>query len=116
MSEEIKNSITYDENWQSASNYEYPVIGTHNIDEPETEMPKKTKKRGNSPKQLLITIQLIVCILFALAAIVIKGFGGDFYESARKAYYSQLNNSAIFDDLKKFSLDRLFSAATQDEV
>lgn len=118
MNEENKNSITYDEGWESVTNYEYPVVGTTNteINDDESIKLKEQKKKENSPKQLLITIQLIICILIALAALLIKSFGGDFYASARELYYSNLNNSAIFDNSDNFNLNKLFSSATQDEI
>lgn len=118
MNEENKNSITYDEGWESVTNCEYPVVGTTNteINDDESIKLKEQKKKENSPKQLLITIQLIICILIALAALLIKSFGGDFYASAREVYYSNLNNSAIFDNSDNFNLNKLFSSATQDEI
>lgn len=118
MNEENKNSITYDEGWESVTNREYPVVGTTNteINDDESIKLKEQKKKENSPKQLLITIQLIICILIALAALLIKSFGGDFYASAREVYYSNLNNSAIFDNSDNFNLNKLFSSATQDEI
>lgn len=118
MNEENKNSITYDEGWESVTNCEYPVVGTTNteINDDESIKLKEEKKKENSPKQLLITIQLIICILIALAALLIKSFGGDFYASAREVYYSNLNNSAIFDNSDNFNLNKLFSSATQDEI
>lgn len=117
MNEENKNSITYDEGWESVTNCEYPVVGSANLEEnEENEKQKEKKNKDNSPKQLLITIQLILCILIALAALVIKSIGGDFYAQAREKYYSSLNNSAIFDDSDNFNLNKLFGSATQDEV
>lgn len=117
MNEENKNSITYDEGWESVTNCEYPVVGSANLEEnEENEKQKEKKNKDNSPKQLLITIQLILCILIALAALVIKSIGGDFYASAREMYYSSLNNSAIFDNSDNFNLNKLFGTATQDEA
>lgn len=117
MNEENKNSITHDEGWESVTNCEYPVVGLANLEEPEEDKKQKEKKKkDNSPKQLLITIQLILCLLIALAALVIKTIGGDFYAYAREMYYSSLNNSAIFDNSDNFNLNNIFGSATQDEV
>ncbi|MDD6989862.1 hypothetical protein [Ruminococcus sp.] len=117
MNEENRNSITYDEGWESVTNCEYPVVGSSNPEENEENVKQKVKKKkDNSPKQLLITIQLIVCILIALAALVIKTIGGDFYAAAHDMYYSSLNNSAIFDNSDNFNLNNLFTSATQDEI
>ena len=120
MNEENRNSITYDEGWESVTNCEYPVVGSANLEENEDNeenvKQKLRKKKDNSPKQLLITIQLIICILIAIAALVIKTIGGDFYAAAREMYYSSLNNSAIFEKLDNFDLNKLLGSATQDEI
>lgn len=115
MSEENRNQITYDENWQTVSYSEYPVTAQSEKTESEFCDEKKIKKNNDSPKQLLITIQLIICILIALSAFVIKSFGGDFYKLSREWYYSNLNESAIFDDRNEFDLSKIFSIATDDE-
>ena len=118
MNEENKNTITYDENWQSVTNSEYPQITEPENEEDESIVlkDKKTKAHKDSTKQYLITIQLVVCIIIALLAFMLKSFGGEFYTMAQDWYYSQLNNSAIFDDSKNFSLNELFDSATKDEV
>lgn len=117
MNEENKNSITYDEGWESVTNCEYPVVGSADLEENDDNVKQKVKnKKDTSPKQLLITIQLIVCILIALAALVIKTIGGDVYAAAREMYYSSLNNSAIFDNSYNFDLNKLFGSSTQDEI
>lgn len=117
MNEENKNSITYDEGWESVTNCEYPVVGSADLEENDDNVKQKVKKKKDtSPKQLLITIQLIVCILIALAALVIKTIGGDVYAAAREMYYSSLNNSAIFDNSDNFDLNKLFGSSTQDEI
>ena len=120
MNEENRNYITYDEGWESVTNCEYPVVGSANLEENEDNeenvKQKLRKKKDNSPKQLLITIQLIICILIAIAALVIKTIGGDFYAAAREMYYSSLNNSAIFEKLDNFDLNKLLGSATQDEI
>ncbi len=116
MSEENRNQITYDENWQSVSYAEYPVIAQSESEEPKLKDEKKIKQKNDSSKQLLITIQLIICIIIALTAFVVKSFGGEFYNLSREWYYSNLNESAIFDDRNDFNLDNIFSLATEDEV
>ncbi len=117
MNEEKFNSISDDEGWECVTIGEYPVVGSANLEENDDNVNQKIKKKkDNSPKQLLITIQLIVCILIALAALVIKTIGGDVYAAVREMYYSSLNNSAIFDNSDNFNLNKLFGSATQDEI
>lgn len=114
-----KNTITYDEGWESVTESEYPVVASQNFGEDSSEESvnqKAAKKPKDSPKQLLITIQLIVCILIAIAALLIKTFGGDFYTDVREKYYSNLNNDAIFGEDNDFNLNDFLKASTDDEV
>lgn len=112
-----KNSITYDENWQSVSNSEYPRI-TVESDEDEAlpELEQEPKPKAKAHGSLLITIQLIVCILIALAALILKSIGGELYSAAHEWYYSNLNNSAVFDGNSSFDINSLFTDATADDV
>lgn len=121
MSEENKNSITYDEGWQSVSEAEYPrrvsvdnevYEEEYNSDE-ENNIPNRKK---DSPKQLLVMIQLVICLIAVLAALALKSIGGEVYETAREWYYTNLNSSAIFDESQNFDFNSIFGAATQDEA
>ena len=40
----------------------------------------------------------------------------DFYDFTREWYYSNLNESVIFDNSNDLALDEIFSFATEDEV
>lgn len=60
------------------------------------ETPEKRKDK-NAQKETVIILQLVVCILIALAAFVIKSIGGELYSNIREMYYSNLNNSLIID-------------------
>ena len=111
MNEEKRNEITYDENWQNVSYAEYPVTVKKNKDE-----DKMIEKKVDSPKQLLITIQLLVCIIIILVAFIIKSFGGELYKNTNEWYYSNLNSSAIFDNTNEISLEEFFQGSTEDEV
>ena len=104
MQEENINTITYEENWNKASVPEYPQIipltdndNYEQVNQTNDSSVQFCKKVNNSPKQLLITIQLIICIIIALSAFVVKGLGGEIYSFCREWYYSNLNNSVIFD-------------------
>lgn len=122
MNDYNKNSITYDEGWQSVIDAEYPhsvnkdtdeLNQSYNSDEEVNNIPIKKK---DAPKQLLITIQLIICMIAALAAFALKSIGGEIYETAREWYYTNLNSSAIFDENRNFDFNSLFETATQDEA
>ena len=66
-----RNTITYDDDWKSVSYSEYPKT-TEDFDSSEEEekslSPEKNIAKKDSPKQLVITIQLVCCIIIALAA------------------------------------------------
>lgn len=116
--EERKNQITYDENWQTVSEPEYPaVIAPENWDEPTEAEPvrEKTKRAFHSPKQPVLTLQLIICLLLGLAAFAVKGLGGEVYAKTRAWYYQNLNDTAIFDGSKQWDFQRFFTA-TADEA
>lgn len=122
MNDNNQNSITYDEGWQSVTDAEYPHSVNKDIDElnqsynSDKEINGIPLKKKDGPKQLLITIQLIICIIAALAAFALKSIGGELYETAREWYYTNLNSSAIFDESQNFDFNSLFGAATQDEA
>lgn len=122
MSEDNKSSISYDEGWKSVSEAEYPQFVSENDGESDeyinTDYEKNNiaRRKKDNPKQLLITIQLVLCILAALAAFALKSIGGEIYETARNWYYTNLNSSAIFDEGQNFDFNSIFGAATQDEA
>ena len=118
--EDSRNRFTYDENWQSVSEPEYPVLFDENkaaeknsVDGAEAFKPPKKK---NANHQLLLTIRLIVCLILALAALALKGIGGEIYETARTMYFDALGNSAIFEDGSGFDVNSFLSGATADEI
>lgn len=116
MTEENKNTITYDDGWKSVSFSEYPDLSTTDETDDNTENIKNVKKKSDSPRQLVITVQLICCILIALAAFIMSIVGGDVYAATREWYYDNLNNSVIFDsDNYGFNISEIFGA-TADEV
>lgn len=114
-----KNTITYDDDWKSVSYSEYPKT-TEDFDSSEKEekslSSEKNIAKKDSPKQLVITVQLVCCILIALAAFLLNLFGGEVYAATRDWYYSNIEKSVIFDTGdNKIDLSNLFGA-TSDEV
>ncbi len=108
--EERFSTITYDENWQSVSEPETPVISGGA--EEEMTAPPRT---GSAPRHLLLSIQLAVCVLIGIAAFTLKNIGGEVYELAKEWYFEQLNSTAVFDGSR--GLDLPFDgAATADEA
>lgn len=68
---------------------EYP----ENYDDPE---PTRQRDR-NAPKETVLTFQLAVCILLAIAAYALKSVGGEVYEEFRTFYNDNINNSVIIE-------------------
>lgn len=116
MNEENKNTITYDDNWKSVTKTEYPVVYSSKNEEQNLKSYEKKKSKDKSSKQLLITIQLIICIIIALAAFILKGIGGNAYAAVHDWYYTNLNNSAIFETSEEFGLNNILNMATKDEI
>ena len=120
---DIRNTITYDDDWKSVSYSEYPKV-SEELDSDEEDVnslsaensAENSDEKKNSPKQLVITIQLVCCILIALAAFLLNLFGGEVYAATREWYYSNLEKSVVFDTGdNKIDLSILFTA-TSDEV
>ena len=109
--EDNRDIITYDEGWQSVSESEAPVII-----EPAPVNDNTEPKPIKPPKQLLLTVQLVLCLLIALAAFVLKSIGGELYQSLREWYFGALSNTAIFDGRNESDLSILTEKATSDEV
>ena len=105
--------ITYDEDWQSVSEPEKVVAVTDAEDETEKIV---TEKRRFKPKQPVLTVQLVCCLLLAAAAFVLKSMGGGWYDTAREWYFSNLNDTVIFDGNRDPDLHDLSGAATADEI
>lgn len=117
-----RNTITYDDDWKSVSYSEYPKV-SEELDSDEEDVSslsalsaENSDEKKNSPKQLVITIQLVCCIIIALAAFLLNLFGGEVYAATRELYYSNLEKSVVFDTGdNKIDLSNLFTA-TSDEV
>ena len=74
-------------------------------------------KKEKSPKQLVIILQLILCILIFSAFYILKQTGSDFYSEISRWYSESLNNSlistSVFSDFDINNIGVIF--ATDDE-
>ncbi len=110
------DTITYDDNWQSVTQPEYPVF-SDNADAEENDRPPENKRRTKAPRTfLLLTVQLTACIVIAAAAITVKAVGGEPYEAVKGWYIEKLNDTAIFSEQSSLDLQRFFTFATPDEA
>ena len=117
--EENRNTITYDDNWQNVTEPEIPVFHAPNENNSNLEYSDLTEepaKEKTPPRQLLITIQLVICALLALSAFILKSMGGEWYHTVREWYYTSLNSAAIFEGNDSFSVSSLFDKASTDEA
>ncbi|MBR1481791.1 MAG: hypothetical protein IJ598_02350 [Ruminococcus sp.] len=111
--EENRSTITYDDDWQRVTEPETPVIVQPSEKEPQ---PPEPSRVHTPPSQLLLAVQLIVCLLIALAALVLKSVGGEMYHTARQWYTEARDSSAIFDGRHDFDLSALLMPSTSDEA
>ncbi len=78
-------------------------------DTKETEKNKPEKKHTSKP--LLMTVQIILCMLIMLTLYGIKTFGKDLFKEIDKWYQTNLNNEIIItENFDNFSLDELINA------
>ena len=111
----MEEKIVYDENWQSVTTPEYPALSSG--EESPSRMPENPEPKPlNLPKQYLLTFQLVICVLAGIAAFALKSIGGETYEKIRDWYYSELNNTVIFDNNSGFDLNLLLGRTTPDEA
>lgn len=115
-----QNEITYDENWQTVSTPEYAqtvnISDDEDISSKEKATTTKPKKKRDSPIQLLILIQLAVCVLICLFAYVVKNIGGDFYSDIRTWYYDNLNSTLVVDNDTEIDFTDILKNSTADEI
>lgn len=115
-----QNEITYDENWQTVSTPEYAqtvnISDDEDISSEEKATTTKPKKKRDSPIQLLILIQLAVCILICLFAYAVKNIGGDFYSDIRTWYYDNLNSTLVVENDTEIDFTDILKNSTADEI
>ena len=118
MNEEMnKNTITYDDGWQEVSSSEYPTLSQPENESEEIEVVEREKVKNKTYGQLLVTVQLVVCVLIAIAALLLKIFGGEVYQTFSDWYNTELNKSVIaVSNGEDFSLDEFLDIATNDEA
>lgn len=121
MEENRKDTIVYDENWQTLDT---PVLVTNANEEEsvkdENAVEPKREKSHRFPA--LITVQLILCLILAFVVFLLKSMGSDAYHSFSSWYEDMMQDTLMpnseFEDI---DLSGYFSAtadqaATNDEV
>ena len=123
MSEIQHSEIIYEEGWRESS----PVtkIEEKSLDEtPLDEEPQKDdEEKPESSKPLLITIQLVLCLLAALALFLLKSMDSDLYHTFMDYYHEELQKPIVSQDSFRsvdlsgmFGEDTVKTEASSDEL
>ena len=90
-----KDEIIYDEGFLNPSE-EYIMEKQEEDKEPDSESVKNFKeKTDKSHGQVVISIQLVVCVLIAFTVFLVKMFSFDTYAAIRSWYDTQMNKTLI---------------------
>ena len=118
MSEIRRDEIIYEEGWRESS----PAAEPEKTDgAPLDEAAGEPAAEPAASRPLLLTIQLALCLLFALAVFLLKSMDSELYHGFMDYYRDELNKPVIsrgvFDSI---DLGRLFGesgvAVTPDEA
>lgn len=58
---------------------------------------RKERKKSDGPREIVVALQLVICVVLAVAAFAIKSIGGELYQTVRDEYYANLNNSLVIN-------------------
>ena len=115
MNEERRGEIVYEEGWRENA----PVTALeepNNNSEKELSIPE-TPQMNSRSKPLLLTLQLIVCVLSALALFLLKMTGNALYDSFIEFYRDELQKPIISREVfDTAQLSRLFADETITEM
>ena len=107
MSEPQRNQIIYEEGWRDSA----PVGGD---DTPVDEEPPAEAQPKAASKPLLITIQLILCLIAALVLFLLKAMDSRAYHSFMTWYRVEMNRPVISREF--FEQAGIGLPSTPDEV
>lgn len=119
MSDIKRNEIVYEEGWRETA----PVVNeTVPIDEAQPEpVIGQTEREGSRP--LLITIQLVLCLLAALVLFLLKAMDSEGYYSFIDYYHEELQKPVVSEEVfckadigKLIAEDPVEVQATPDEA
>ena len=119
MSDIKRNEIVYEEGWRETA----PVVNEPvPIDEAQPEsVVGQTEREGSRP--LLITIQLVLCLLAALVLFLLKAMDSEGYYSFIEYYHEELQKPVVSEEVfRKADIGKLIAEnpvevqATPDEA
>ena len=119
MSDIKRNEIVYEEGWRETA----PIVNeTVPIDEAQPDPVIEQTEREDS-KPLLITIQLVLCLLAALVLFLLKAMDSEGYYSFIDYYHEELQKPVISEEVfRKADIGKLIAEnpvevqATPDEA
>ena len=110
---EKKNEIVYDEGFARPSKTVIQKDEEEPIPVDEQEKPKEP----NGFKPLLISVQLLFCLLSALLLFLLKSMGSDLYDRFEAWYNEEMNKPLISQSMfDQADLSAFLSPASVDEV
>lgn len=118
MSEIQRSEIIYEEGWHDAAPPAEPEVP---LDEAEKK-PEDDPEIRETSKPLLISIQLVLCLLAALALFLLKAMDSVGYHEFMDYYHEELNkpvvSQGVFEalDISKLFTDDVTVQATPDEA
>ena len=118
MSDIKRNEIVYEEGWRETA----PIVNeTVPIDEAQPDPVIEQTEREDS-KPLLITIQLVLCLLAALVLFLLKAMDSEGYYSFIDYYHEELQKPVVSEEVfRKADIGKLIAEnpvevqATPDE-
>ena len=110
MSDIERNEIIYEEGWRDSS----PAPA----DEPPVdEAPAVEERPGTQSFPLLISIQLALCVLAAVALFILKAMDSTLYHEIMTYYRTEMNKPVISQEyFEAVRLDSMSERASADEL
>lgn len=119
MSDYRHNEIIYEEGWRESA----PVVNNDTPIDEEPSEPKYPTEDVERSKPLLISIQLVLCLLAALVLFLLKAMDSEGYHSFMEYYREELQKPIVSQEVfesvdvtKLFAQDKVTIQATPDET
>lgn len=93
MSDDRYDNIEYDEKWQSIEPIK--ALSAENEIKDEYEETHIGEKRAVSATEIIVRIQLIICLIAAIAFFVCKNYFTDYYSAFINWYDTNISNQII---------------------
>ncbi|MBQ0098621.1 MAG: hypothetical protein KBS62_06805 [Oscillospiraceae bacterium] len=116
MNEERKDTIIYDEDFKTVEK----VVVRHDEDDKISEeeiVQEKEQREKTVPKNMLVIIQLVICLVIAIAVFLLKTTDCEFYRNFVKWYNEEQQKTLISSQqIEKIDLNSIFFKATPDSA